>query len=70
METKFKDGDATKSLKWTIEEVSGFEQVLAARSVTNVYGVATILNKASCSHVKSFARLDFCFKVDDINDPY
>lgn len=52
----FKDADTSKALRWMDGEVKGFSPVLDSSgdyyALANARGIACILEKADCSHLK------------------
>jgi hypothetical protein len=54
---KFVCGDAEGAIKWIEGEVQAFDEVLTSRgdfcACMGAQGVASLLEKASCEHVKS-----------------
>jgi hypothetical protein len=66
-------GDPEGVIKWISSEAEAFEEILSDRG--NVYafsgarGVAAVLEKAGCEHVKTLAQAKAAFSVDDTKDP-
>jgi hypothetical protein len=72
-EENFIRGDPEGVIDWISEEVEDFEEILSDRgdicAFAGARGVATILEKAGCDHVKSAARTEATFSTDDTKDP-
>jgi hypothetical protein len=54
-------------------ETETFEEILSDRGDVCVFsgaqGISSILEKAGCDHVKTIARAEAAFSVDDTKDP-
>jgi hypothetical protein len=54
-------------------EVEAFEEILSDRgdvcTFSGARGVAAVLEKAGCDHVKTLAQAEAAFSVDDMKDP-
>jgi hypothetical protein len=72
-EDNFIRGDPEGVIKWISNEAEAFEEILSdRRDVCAFYGargVAAILEKADCEHVKTLAQTEAAFSVDDTKDP-
>jgi hypothetical protein len=72
-EDNFIRGDPEGVIKWISSEVEAFEEILSDRgdvcAFSGVRGVAAVLEKADCSHVKTLAQAEAAFSVDDTKDP-
>jgi ATP-dependent Clp protease ATP-binding subunit ClpA len=72
-EDNFIRGDLEGVIEWISGEAEAFEEILSDRG--NVYsfsgarGVSAILEKVGCDHVKTLARAEADFSVDDTKDP-
>jgi hypothetical protein len=72
-EEEFVRGDADEAVKWIEGEVEAFDKVLTDRgdfcACVGAQGAVSILEKASCDHVKSIIWPDFEVSENDIKDP-
>jgi hypothetical protein len=72
-EDNFIRGDPEGPIEWISSEAEAFEEILSdCRDVcafSGVRGVAAILEKARCEHVKTLAQAEVAFSVDDTKDP-
>jgi cell division septum initiation protein DivIVA len=72
-EDNFIRGDPEGPIEWISSEAEAFEEVLSGRgdvcAFSGVRGVATILEKAGCEHVKTLAQAEAAFSIDDTKDP-
>jgi hypothetical protein len=72
-EEKFIRGDPEGVIDWIGEEVEAFEEILRDRgdicAFTGTRGIAAILQKAGCDHVKAAAQTEVAFSIDDTKDP-
>jgi hypothetical protein len=72
-EQKFIQGDHEGVIQWIGEEVEAFEQILSDRgdfcAFAGARGVATILEKTGCEHVKAAAQAEVIFSIDDTKEP-
>jgi hypothetical protein len=72
-EEKFIRGDTEGVIDWISEEAEAFEEILSDHwdicAFANARGVATILEKAGCDHVKAVAQTKVAFSIDDTKDP-
>jgi hypothetical protein len=54
-------------------ETETFEEILSDRgdvcAFSGAWGISSILEKAGCDHVKTIARAEAAFSVDDTKDP-
>jgi hypothetical protein len=66
-------GNPEGSIEWISNEAEAFEEILSDRgdvcAFSGARGVATILEKAGCEHVKIMAQVEAAFSVDDTKDP-
>jgi hypothetical protein len=66
-------GDSEGVIDWISREAEAFEEILSDRgdicAFTGARGVAAILEKASCYHVKAAAQTKAAFSTDDTKDP-
>jgi hypothetical protein len=72
-EEKFIRGDPEGVIDWIGEEVEAFEEILSDHgdicAFAGARGVAAILEKAGCGHVKVAAQTETVFSTDDTKDP-
>jgi hypothetical protein len=58
---------------WFCSEAEAFEEILSDRGDVSAFfgarGVAAILEKAGCEHVKPLAQAEAAFSADDTKDP-
>ena len=66
-------GDPEGVIEWISGEAEAFEEILSDRgdvcAFSGVRGVAAVLEKAGCEHVKTLAQAEAAFFVDDTKDP-
>jgi hypothetical protein len=66
-------GDPEGVIDWIGEEAEAFEEILSDHgdicAFTSARGVAAILEKAGCGHVKVAAQAEAVFSIDDTKDP-
>jgi hypothetical protein len=72
-EDNFVRGDPEGPIEWISNEAEAFEEILSDRgdvcAFSSARGVAAILEKAGCDHVKILAQAEAAFSVDDTKDP-
>jgi hypothetical protein len=72
-EDNFILGDPEGVTEWISGEAEAFEETLSDRgdvcAFSGARGVAAILEKASCEHVKTLAQAEAAFSIDDTKDP-
>jgi hypothetical protein len=72
-EEKFIRGDPEGVIDWIGEEAKAFEEILSDRgdicAFVGIRGVATILEKAGCDHVKAAAQTKTVFSTDERKTP-
>jgi hypothetical protein len=72
-EENFVQGDPKGVIEWLSGEVETFEEILSDRgdfcSFSNARWISSILEKAGCDHIKTIARAEAAFTVDDTKDP-
>jgi hypothetical protein len=72
-EDNFIRGDPEGVIEWISSEAEAFEEILSdcgdVCAFSGVRGVAAILEKAGCEHVKNLAQAEAAFSVDDTKDP-
>jgi hypothetical protein len=66
-------GDPEGVIEWISGEVEAFEEILNDRgdicAFSGARGIATILEKAGCEHVKATAQAEAAFSLNDTKDP-
>jgi Ribonuclease G/E len=66
-------GDPEGVIEWINNEAEAFEEILSDRGDVCAFfgarGVAAILEKAGCEHVKTLAQAEAAFSIDDTKDP-
>jgi hypothetical protein len=69
----FIQGDPKGVIEWISGEAEAFEEILNDRgdicAFSGARGVAAILEKAGCEHVKAAANAEAAFSIDDTKDP-
>jgi hypothetical protein len=72
-EQKFIRGDPEGIIEWIGEEAEGFEEILSDCgdfcAFAGARGVATILEKSGCEHVKAATQTEVVFTVENTRDP-
>jgi hypothetical protein len=72
-EGNFVLGDPEGPIDWINGEAEAFEEVLSGRgdvcAFLDARGIAAILEKAGCEHVKILAQSDATFSIEDTKDP-
>jgi hypothetical protein len=72
-EDNFIRGDPEGPIEWIGNEAEAFEEILSDRgdvcAFSGARGVAAILEKAGCEHMKILAQAEAAFSVDDTKDP-
>jgi hypothetical protein len=72
-EENFIRGDPEGFIDWISEEAEAFEEILSDHgdicAFSSARGIATILEKVGCDHVKAAAQTEAAFSTDDIKDP-
>jgi hypothetical protein len=72
-EDNFIRGDPEGPIEWISSEAEAFEEILSDRgdvcAFSGARGVAAILEKAGCEHVKILTQAEAAFPVDDTKDP-
>jgi hypothetical protein len=73
VEDNFIRGDHEGVIEWISGEAEAFEEILSDRgdvyAFSGARGVAAILEKAGCDHVRTLAQAEAAFSVDDTKDP-
>jgi hypothetical protein len=72
-EENFIRGDPEGVIDWISGEAEAFDEILTDRgdicALTGARGIAAILEKAGCDHVKAAAQVEATFSTDDTRDP-
>jgi hypothetical protein len=72
-EENFIRGDPEGVIEWISREAEAFEEILSDRgdicAFSGALGIAAILEKAGCDHVKATAQAKATFSIDDTKDP-
>jgi hypothetical protein len=72
-EENFIRGDPEGVIEWINGEAEAFEEILSdfgdICAFSGTRGIAAILEKAGCDHVKATAQAEATFSIDDTKDP-
>jgi hypothetical protein len=72
-EENFIRGDPMGIVEWISGEAEAFEEILSDRrdicAFSGARGIAAILEKARCDHVKAIAQTEAAFSTEDMKDP-
>jgi hypothetical protein len=72
-EDNFIRGDPEGPIEWISSEAEAFEEILSDRgdvcAFSGARGIAAILEKSGCEHVKTLAQAEAALSVDDTKDP-
>jgi hypothetical protein len=72
-EDNFVRGDPEGPIEWINSEADAFEEILNGRgdvcAFSGARGVAAILEKIGCEHVKSLAQTEAALSIEDTKDP-
>jgi hypothetical protein len=72
-EDNFVRGDPEGPIEWISSEAEAFEEILNHRwdvcAFSGARGIASILEKSGCDHVKTLAQAEAALSVDDTKDP-
>jgi hypothetical protein len=72
-EDNFIRGDPEGVIEWISSEAEAFEEILSDRgdvcAFSGARGVAAILEKAGCDHVKTLVQDEAALSIDDTKDP-
>jgi hypothetical protein len=72
-EDNFIRGNPEGVIEWISSEAEAFEEILSDRgdvcAFSGARGVAAILEKVRCEHVKTLAQAETAFSIDDTKDP-
>jgi hypothetical protein len=73
LEQKFIRGDPEGIVEWIDEEAEAFDEILSDRgdfcAFASARGVAAILEKNGCEHVKAAAQAETVFSIDNAKEP-
>jgi ATP-dependent Clp protease ATP-binding subunit ClpA len=73
-EENFIRGDPEGVIEWISGEAKAFEEILSDRgdicAFSGARGIAAILEKAGCDHIKAIAQAEAAFSIDDTKDPW
>jgi hypothetical protein len=72
-ERNFILGDPEGPIDWINGEAEAFEEILSGRgdicAFSGARGIATILERRGCDHVKSLVQTEAALSIEDIKDP-
>jgi hypothetical protein len=72
-EDNFIRGDPEGVIEWISNEAEAFEEILSDRgdvcAFSGARGIAAILEKSGCEHVKTLAQAEAAFSIEDTKDP-
>jgi hypothetical protein len=72
-EDNFVRGDPEGPIDWISIEAEAFEEILSGRgdvcAFSGARGIAAILEKSGCDHVKALAQTKATLSIDDTKDP-
>jgi hypothetical protein len=72
-EENFIRGDPEGVIDWISGKAEAFEEILSDRgdicAFSGARGIAPILEKAGCDHVKAATQAESAFSIDDTKDP-
>jgi hypothetical protein len=72
-EDNFVRGDPEGPIEWISSEAEAFEEVLSGRgdvcAFSGARGIAAVLEKAGCEHVKFLAQTEAALAIEDTKDP-
>jgi hypothetical protein len=72
-EEKFIRGDPEGPIEWISHEAKAFEEILSSRgnicAFSGARGIATVLERKGCDHVKFLAQSEAALSSEDIKDP-
>jgi hypothetical protein len=72
-EDNFVRGDPEGPIEWISSEAEAFEEILNDRgdvcAFSGARGIAAILEKSGCDHVKALAQAEATLSIDDTKDP-
>jgi hypothetical protein len=72
-EENFTRGNPEGLIEWISHEAEAFEEILNSRgdicAFSGARGIATVLERKGCEHVKSLAQSEIALSFEDIKDP-
>jgi hypothetical protein len=72
-EENFVQGDPECVIEWISGEAEAFEEIFNDRgdicAFSGAWGIAAILEKVGCNHVKAAAQVEAAFSINDTKDP-
>jgi hypothetical protein len=72
-EDNFIRGNPEGPIEWISSEAEAFEEILNGRgdvcAFSGARGIAAILEKSGCDHVKALAQTEATLSIDDTKDP-
>ena len=72
-EQKFIRGDPEGVIEWIGEEAEAFDEILCDHrdfcAFVDARGIAAVLEKTGCEHVKAAAQAEVIFSIDDTREP-
>jgi hypothetical protein len=72
-EDNFVRGDPEGPIDWISNEAEAFEEILSGRgdvcAFSGARGIAAILEKSGCEHVKALAHAEASLSIEDTKDP-
>jgi hypothetical protein len=72
-EENFIRGDPEGIIEWISGEAKAFEEIINDRgdicAFSGAWGIAAIMEKTGCDHVKTTANVEAVFSIDDTKDP-
>jgi hypothetical protein len=72
-EENFTRGNPEGPIEWISHEAEAFEEILNSRgdicAFSGARGIATVLERKGCNHVKSLAQTETALSSEDIKDP-
>jgi hypothetical protein len=72
-EDNFVRGDPEGPIDWINNKAEAFEEILSGRgdvcAFSGARGIAAILEKSGCDHVKALAQTEATLSIDDTKDP-
>jgi hypothetical protein len=72
-ESNFILGDLEGPIDWINGEAKAFEEILSGRgdicAFSGARGIATVLERRGCDHVKSLAQTEAALTTEDVKDP-
>jgi hypothetical protein len=72
-EQKFIRGDPEGIIEWISKEAEAFDEILSDHgdfcAFAGARGVAAVLEKTGCEHVKATAQAETVFSIDDTKEP-